>query len=170
MELLLYRECKRLHITYITICHRPSLRIWHTHCLTLLGDGKGGYEFGTIEHTKAEQQAIDEQVKRSKSGSDATTETTAATKSYAAALENRSRPYATASHADAKPGARQSGIATIMRLLRICLPGSEWRLGAFAVGILLRTAAHEMYAYAVGRLFGAAVAANSSLFFRYVVD
>lgn len=39
MENLLYTECQRLGITYITICHRPALRMWHKLSLNLLGDG-----------------------------------------------------------------------------------------------------------------------------------
>jgi ABC-type uncharacterized transport system fused permease/ATPase subunit len=41
MEVLLYQECRRLGIAYITICHRPALRAWHELNLNLLGDGKG---------------------------------------------------------------------------------------------------------------------------------
>jgi len=167
MELLLYRECQRLNITYITICHRPSLRIWHTHSLHLLGDGKGGYTFGPIQHTAEEKLAIAEQSRQLRAGQNASTK--AVTQSYALALQERSAPFSAPvreSTSREKSSRHQSGPSKLLRLLKICLPGSEWRLGAFAIGILLRTAVHEMYAYAVGRLFGAAVGANSTLFFR----
>jgi hypothetical protein len=60
METLLYATCQKLGITYVTICHRPALRVWHTHNLELLGDGKGGYSFAPLEHTPAEEQTIAE--------------------------------------------------------------------------------------------------------------
>jgi hypothetical protein len=45
MEARLYATCHHLGITYITICHRPTLKQYHSHKLNLTGDGKGGWEF-----------------------------------------------------------------------------------------------------------------------------
>ena len=58
MEGLLYTECIKLGITYITICHRPTLRVWHGLNLNLLGDGKGGYELNTLQSDGPERARI----------------------------------------------------------------------------------------------------------------
>ena len=52
MEAALYRECAAMSITYITICHRPALKAYHTHNLNLTGDGKGGWEMVEIDQSQ----------------------------------------------------------------------------------------------------------------------
>ena len=55
MEAALYDECKKASITYITICHRPALKAYHTHNLNLTGDGKGGWEYIDVDHALTHQ-------------------------------------------------------------------------------------------------------------------
>lgn len=51
MEDALYRRCEELGIAYITICHRPALKRYHDVNLNLTGDGNGGWELKTIDHS-----------------------------------------------------------------------------------------------------------------------
>lgn len=88
MEALLYATCQKLGITYVTICHRPALRVWHTHNLNLLGDGKGGFTFAPLEHTDAEKEIMVEHARDCRSVA-----TVGDVSSYAAALTARSTEY-----------------------------------------------------------------------------
>merc|ERR1719329_174095 len=49
VETLLYSSCSEMGITYITISHRPALKAFHDAQLNLTGDGKGGWEWNTID-------------------------------------------------------------------------------------------------------------------------
>eukprot|EP00041_Stephanoeca_diplocostata_P005046 m.55299 g.55299 ORF g.55299 m.55299 type:complete len:1330 (+) comp15539_c0_seq7:165-4154(+) len=175
MENLLYSECQRQGITYITICHRPALRVWHKLSLNLLGDGNGGYTFGAIQHTDNETEAIEAQLAETQRYRDdvASAIPTAASgaqgDTYDSCLRARSAKYAQNSKGNVQPRSLPAkkpvhGAGNVLRLLRIMLPGSHKMLGALLVSILLRTAAHETYAYAVGELFGASMAGNGRRF------
>ncbi|CAD7976101.1 unnamed protein product [Amoebophrya sp. A25] len=54
LEELLYEECQRLGIVYVTVCHRPALKKFHDFSLRL--DGRGGYSWTAID--EAEKAAV----------------------------------------------------------------------------------------------------------------
>ena len=56
MERRLYNICQRKEnpVTYITIAHRPALRVWHKKMLAI-GDGQQGWKVHPID-TKEHMQ------------------------------------------------------------------------------------------------------------------
>jgi ABC-type uncharacterized transport system fused permease/ATPase subunit len=55
MEINLYRICEQLHVTYITISHRPALMAFHDRMLAI-GDGKQGWRLTDID--RAQHRAL----------------------------------------------------------------------------------------------------------------
>lgn len=55
MERRLYDMCNEMQITYITISHRPALRMYHDEMLTI-GDGKCGWKLEKIDRSKIQSE------------------------------------------------------------------------------------------------------------------
>jgi ABC-type uncharacterized transport system fused permease/ATPase subunit len=55
MERRLYNICKKGKVTYITIAHRPALRVWHRRMLAI-GDGKQGWSLTDIDQQEHMQK------------------------------------------------------------------------------------------------------------------
>lgn len=58
----LYEAAKSLGISLITISLRPSLAKYHTHLLTILGDGKGGWTMSRVG-TAEERMGVEKEIK-----------------------------------------------------------------------------------------------------------
>jgi ABC-type uncharacterized transport system fused permease/ATPase subunit len=154
MEAALYDECKKAQITYITICHRPALKAYHTHNLNLTGDGKGGWEYTEIDHARVRSRAL-------ASGA------VASDKELAEAQKKRSAPYGNMASPDGIP--KRSSLDKLKMLLAICLPGSSIALIMLIAGIIGRTLMHEGYSYVVGSLYKATVTRNVGMFAFFAV-
>ena len=160
MEVLLYQECRRLGIAYITICHRPALRAWHDFNLNLLGDGKGGYEFKKIEKSADELAVSDQEPVPRGTLNDAKGD------ANQARIDARSAEYAALAAPKAAPRQR-SASSKMARLLKIMLPGTYDKLGILIGTIGLRTLMFEMHSHVVGTLYEAMVTRNVSQFVTY---
>lgn len=144
MEAALYKECKSMSITYITICHRPALMAYHTHNLNLTGDGEGGWEYTQIDQSKVHARVA----VASAEGEDQLRE-----KHLAA----RSAPYRQMQEVSSADLEERSSMQKLMMLLKIAVPGSEKKLCLLMVGIIGRTLCHEAYSRVVGGLYNAVI-------------
>jgi ABC-type uncharacterized transport system fused permease/ATPase subunit len=151
MEAALYKECKSMSITYITICHRPALKAYHTHNLNLTGDGEGGWEYTQIDQSKVHARVA----AASAEGEDQLREKH---------LVARSEPYSYMEDVSSADLKERSSMQKLMMLLKIAVPGSEKKLGLLMAGIIGRTLCHEAYSRVVGGLYNAVITRNIGKF------
>eukprot|EP00475_Leptophrys_vorax_P007198 TRINITY_DN14561_c0_g1_i1.p1 TRINITY_DN14561_c0_g1~~TRINITY_DN14561_c0_g1_i1.p1 ORF type:complete len:1009 (-),score=245.67 TRINITY_DN14561_c0_g1_i1:54-2798(-) len=163
MEEFLYDQCKALGITYITICHRPALRVFHKANLNLTGDGNGGWEFVPIDQ---EKERISYKSSRRSSGSDEVKTQTVATLSEEY-LKKRSQKYSDLGKPKKLPPRK---FFTMLRsLFKIMIPGSRRLMMMLISSILLRTALYESYSFIVGQLLNSSLQRDLSKFGRFAV-
>lgn len=161
MESLLYSECIRLGITYITICHRPQLRVWHDINLNLLGDGNGGFELKDINVDPKERKKLIQEcdsIRKAKLTGNYDT-----SKGFSDHLESRSLAYKAWNKSEAVKK-RRGMVSQMTMLMKLMVPGSRKQLFALLLAILSRTAVHELYSFTVGQLFGATMTGNAKRF------
>eukprot|EP00039_Didymoeca_costata_P000030 m.43872 g.43872 ORF g.43872 m.43872 type:complete len:1317 (-) comp10017_c0_seq2:599-4549(-) len=157
MEVLLYQECRRLGISYITICHRPALRAWHDLNLHLLGDGKGGYKLERIEKTPGELDVLQQKpIVKKKAGDKAVN-------ANQVLVDERSHPYSMLKK-QKKPPRRRNFASRLKKIMKIMLPGSYPQLAMLIGTIGLRTLCHEFYSYVVGTLYKAMISRDIRTF------
>eukprot|EP01063_Lacrimia_lanifica_P036441 TRINITY_DN7231_c0_g3_i1.p1 TRINITY_DN7231_c0_g3~~TRINITY_DN7231_c0_g3_i1.p1 ORF type:complete len:1372 (+),score=583.24 TRINITY_DN7231_c0_g3_i1:70-4116(+) len=150
METLLYEECFKRGITYITICHRPALRSYHSLNLHLRGEGSnGGWELVRLGQPTltGDTSAIDAQLaKRAPQVDGAEDE---AFRKRVAALPKR------------------SFVSKLVMLLRIVLPGSYRQVFSLVSAIFCRAYMYEVNTLVTGRLIRAALNRDRAMFFKY---
>jgi ABC-type uncharacterized transport system fused permease/ATPase subunit len=162
METTLYERCQELGIAYITICHRPALKRFHTENLNLTGDGKGGWELHPIERDAADAPPL-----LRKPGVEQSMHTIphhVPVTDPEKWVEARSQQYLGMKAKGAVP--RRGVLGNLALLLPVVLPGSLPRLALLLGTIVLRTAAHEAYGRASGTMLGATLSRDSDLFRR----
>jgi len=118
MEAFFYEELQRMEITYITICHRPVLKAYHTQGLHLIGEGTRKYVLSDIEPLPKPREAA------------------------CSELSVPVKPPKEASDADSARSAL-SKLRRVLRLVAIMLPGTLPRLAGLLALVALRTAAYE---------------------------
>ena len=111
MERRLYHICQEAKITYITIAHRPALRVWHKRMLAI-GDGAMGWKLTDID-----QQEHYQKVLAAAKASVLSSETQARLR---ASLEARNVPYKHLAVEKAMPEKTTWG--RVWRLCKIGLP------------------------------------------------
>eukprot|EP01064_Diplonema_japonicum_P038951 TRINITY_DN9638_c0_g1_i1.p1 TRINITY_DN9638_c0_g1~~TRINITY_DN9638_c0_g1_i1.p1 ORF type:complete len:1224 (+),score=388.39 TRINITY_DN9638_c0_g1_i1:499-4170(+) len=141
VEKMLYEECFKRGITYITICHRPALKAYHSTNLHLKGEGSnGGWEVKKLP----------------------TPDLTG--KSHEIAL---STSLEKAGGKKRNPLPKRSFVSKLVQLLRIVLPGSTTKTVMLVASILCRTWMHEVSTVVTGKLLKAAVDRNKDAFVKY---
>ena len=161
MEELLYTECQRLGIAYITICHRPALKKYHEKNLNLTGDGKGGWELQALnKQGEFPKERGQKERKREMTDIDRW-------------LEERSACYSHMRHIPSVP--QRSALSRLKKLLGLVIPGSGVKLAALLSAVVLRTLVHEGHSFLTGSMYSAVIARNRPLFvklacFSYAVD
>eukprot|EP01060_Flectonema_neradi_P017156 TRINITY_DN2395_c0_g1_i2.p1 TRINITY_DN2395_c0_g1~~TRINITY_DN2395_c0_g1_i2.p1 ORF type:complete len:1303 (+),score=257.75 TRINITY_DN2395_c0_g1_i2:40-3948(+) len=142
VEKMLYEECAKRNIAYITICHRPALKAYHEKNLHLKGEGTGGdwevhdlgkTSLGNQPHTEPKPKRVSKQVVVSSDRSKIQT---------------------------------RGFLSKIFKLLRIVLPGSRGAVVLLILTILSRTAMHEVRMVVTGKLIQAALKRNKAAFFK----
>jgi ABC-type uncharacterized transport system fused permease/ATPase subunit len=156
MEAALYKECKSMSITYITICHRPALKAYHTHNLNLTGDGKGGWEYTEIDQSQVHARVA----AASAEGEDQIREKHLAARSEAYSHMEQ------VSSADLK---ERTNLQKLVMLLKIAVPGSEKKLALLMAGIIGRTLCHEAYSRVVGALYNSVITRNIGKFVLFAL-
>jgi ABC-type uncharacterized transport system fused permease/ATPase subunit len=162
MEEFLYDQCKIFGITYITICHRPALRVFHKANLNLTGDGKGGWEFNEIDEQKERESY--QANRRATSGSDDEKVSNIATLTEEFA-KKRSEKYSKLGKA--KSLAPRKFFTMLRSLFKIMIPGSRRLMALLITSILLRTALYESFSYIVGQLLNASLQRDLPKFFQF---
>eukprot|EP01062_Namystynia_karyoxenos_P072660 TRINITY_DN68_c0_g3_i2.p1 TRINITY_DN68_c0_g3~~TRINITY_DN68_c0_g3_i2.p1 ORF type:complete len:1220 (+),score=308.01 TRINITY_DN68_c0_g3_i2:62-3661(+) len=138
VELLLYEECRRRGITYITICHRPALEAFHSSNVHLCGDGTdGAWQLRDLGAVEVPEQAP------------------SSPKPPASEHTKISEP---------KPLPRRGALSKMRLLLSIMMPGSTATFATLLGAIFLRTALLQGNHAISGILQRTAVAQNHSLF------
>jgi len=125
MEAFFYEELQRREITYITICHRPVLKAYHTTNLHLVGEG-------TRKYTLTDLPAI--------------------TRPREAVCTELSVPGRT--HANHVLPEKKSVVERVMRLIKIMIPGTNRRIAILTGLVLLRVAFYESIGRASAGLLG----------------
>ncbi|KAJ9443975.1 ABC transporter D family member 1 [Diplonema papillatum] len=141
VESMLYEECYKRKITYITICHRPALEAYHSKNLHLEGENSdGGWKVTSLPKPVLTGMSVD---------IDATVKKSHDTNKPPVAIP------------------RRGFFSKMHQLLRIALPGSVQPTCLLLVTILFRTAMHEVDAFTAGRLIQSALDRNPERFVRF---
>ena len=147
MERSLYRECIARSITYITICHRPSLKQYHYQNLHLLGEGSnGGWELHELPPPTL--GADEDDAKES------------------TAPKSTCRKNDTVAVSVLK---KRGFFSKMYMLLKIVLPGSRRQTATLVFFILLRVYMVNLSAVVTGKLLKAALKKDRSLFAKYAL-
>jgi ABC-type uncharacterized transport system fused permease/ATPase subunit len=174
MELRLFKICRKLKITYITISHRPALQQFHDRILAI-GDGKSGFTITDVPDSIKEQAKTN-----SKGGSvdddDELQGTRGRPEDDTDAILARSveyKPLAEKREVNAKSGklggeSDLSALHKFIALMRVSLP-SDWPLKfAFAFGaIAVRTAVANAWMIVYGGMVSNMLQRSQSGFLAY---
>jgi len=148
MEELLYMECRRLKIAYITICHRPALKRFHDHSLHLLGNSQ--YVSSSIPHEDAKIAEAQSDLKTHRALSEHQ------------GAEQRSLRYAFLQNM--KPIPKRSAFSKLRFLGEIMVGKSFAVLSGLFGLILLRTITHETFSYFFGQMIASLTQSNRKKF------
>jgi len=169
MELRLFRICKDLKISYITISHRPALRQFHDRILAI-GDGKCGFSITDVPAAEREQKS---QLK----DSGFAPQVSAGTEDkILQLLERRSAQYKVlASKGGAKsttaggPVTSKGVIKKFIALMRVSRV-THWKFKAvrFLVAIALRTSIAQAWMLISGGMVARLLQRDRRGFFRYM--
>ena len=142
MERTLYAECIARDITYITICHRPALKQYHSQNLHLLGEGSdGGWELHKLDEpvVPTQQDSLVKDV--SSSGPE----------NVAAQVPLKKRNF----------------FSKLSMLLKIVMPGTRRKTVLLLAFIMIRVYMMQMSALLTGKLMRAALDGDRRVFFKY---
>jgi len=188
MEELLYNECERQGISYITICHRPTLRAFHDRNLNLTG-ADPPYEMkeipASLRNAKKNEQAAAEQQDPLDSGFEqhyhqavlGEMQDFASQRKAAVLAQQREAPELTddcvveIKDETYKPKdsiSKRSSYNKITTLLGIMLPQSGMQLGALLSAIALRTCCHEVSSWVMGGMFKEMLRRDTRRFISFV--
>jgi ABC-type uncharacterized transport system fused permease/ATPase subunit len=161
IEQFLYDEMDRLGISYITICHRPALRQYHTTNLHLSGDGNGGWIFQELEPVERDER---KSLARSSSAPHLVPP-----HPPGAAVNSDGQPLAS-SNAGAPVVRRRSALGKLAAITRILFPRTSRRIAMLCLAIVVRTGMHHLYGKIVGEIFKATLSRDPKrlLFFSAV--
>eukprot|EP00040_Diaphanoeca_grandis_P021946 m.117418 g.117418 ORF g.117418 m.117418 type:complete len:1285 (-) comp28579_c0_seq1:26-3880(-) len=153
MERTLYRVCKEMNITYITISHRPVLRAFHDRLLTI-GLGEHGYEMEDIDHSQLnESETLFSQVTK-KSQSPSTLQPAHKKKDVAKGKSTTPK--------------RPIG-ESIWRLLSMAYsPAAAWKSAGIVVALVLEARFLLLQTIAAGGMMGAVLKQDKKLFVSVV--
>ncbi len=141
IEELLYTECIKRKIVYITICHRPALKKYHERNLNLLGNG----EWEMRQLPKMDCLASDSKI------SIGATKIQETKKYDQQENESKIHKYETIENKRMLP--KRSTFSKFKKLLSIVVPGSTRGIALMFAGILLHTILREVFDYLQGLIF-----------------
>jgi hypothetical protein len=142
MERRLYRICQENGITYISIAHRPALRVFHDQLLAI-GDGACGFSLTQLDRKAHYQEVI--------AAARASVVPAAVEASIAAHAAARSAPYAFLAEQPALP--ERGALARVAAVCRVGLPGwpVPWPVLICVLGASIVTQIWCQAAVAIGR-------------------
>lgn len=141
MEQLMYSECERRGISYITICHRPALKAYHDANLNLLGNGR--YEMVQLKRQSLAAASAEASTSADASSSElAAEQRTAKMRTELSPLQSNKQPRSA------------SALTKFVTVLKAMLPGSGYQLARLLVTIGVQTLCAEGMSRLAGMMIG----------------